>query len=325
MFGEFGPPPAKPLVSRPRAGSTARFDRSIRAATAPAYTEMVALIGRGRGGEMRGALVEGRASPFVGVYDAFSASLAARRFDTLFLSGFGFAASAYGLPDAGFISWSDMVTHIQRIRAIAPVAHLLVDLDDGYGDPVVAANAAMHAEDAGASGIVLEDQERPRKCGHLDGKRVMPLEGYLEKLEAVLDARTDMFVVARTDASDPTEMHRRALAFAATRADAVLVDGLKDIELVRTLAAEIDKPLCFNQIAGGRSPARTLTELGQAGVSIASTARLACSRHRLRWWTSSRGSIVRTACYEGQKLALPGSPTASSCWTRISRYAPRGA
>ncbi len=226
-------------------------------------------MGSGYGERMRRALDADRVLPFIGVYDAFSASLAARRFETLFLSGFGFAASAYGLPDVGFISWTDVVSYVQRVRAIAPTAHLLVDLDDGYGDPVVAAHAAIHVEDAGGSGIVLEDQQRPKKCGHLEGKHVMPLDLYLDKLHHVLDARRDLFVVARTDASDPEDMLRRAHAFAATGADAVLVDGLKDLDLARDLAAAIDKPLCFNQIAGGRSAPRTLTELGDAGVRIA--------------------------------------------------------
>ena len=116
---------------------------------------------------------------------------------------------------------------------------------------------------------MLEDQERPRKCGHLNGKRVMPLAGYLEKLHYVLDARRDLFVVARTDAADPDEMVRRAHAFAATGADAVLVDGLKDLDLARELAAEIGKPLCFNQIAGGKSSPRSMTELRNAGIRIA--------------------------------------------------------
>jgi 2-methylisocitrate lyase-like PEP mutase family enzyme len=218
---------------------------------------------------MRRALDADRVLPFIGVYDTFSASLAARRFETLFLSGFGFAASTYGLPDVGFISWTDVVCYVQRVRAVAPTAHLLVDIDDGYGDPVVAAHAAMHVEEAGGSGIVLEDQERPRRCGHLEGKRVLPLDLYLDKLHHVLDARHDLFVVARTDATDPDDMLRRAHAFAATGADAVLVDGLKDLDLARDLAAAIDKPLCFNQIAGGRSAQRTLTELDGAGVRIA--------------------------------------------------------
>lgn len=223
----------------------------------------------GHGDALRSALDERRVLPFVGVYDVLSASLAARRFDTLFLSGFGFAASSYGLPDVGFISWTDMVSYVQRVRSVAPGAHLLVDLDDGYGDPVVAAHAALHVEAAGASGIVLEDQERPRKCGHLDGKQVMALDGYMEKLERVLAVRRDIFVVARTDASSADEMYRRARAFGGSGADAVLIDGLKDLDLVRELADELPVPLCFNQMAGGRSRPMTLSELHDGGVRIA--------------------------------------------------------
>ncbi len=255
-------------------GSDAMHPRVVRTdGIAPRATsdtvEQVTLGRSGYGEALRGALRDRTPLLFVGVYDAFSAALAARRFDSLFLSGFGFAASAYGLPDVGFVSWTDMVTYVRRVRAVAPDAHLLVDLDDGYGDPVVAAHAAMQVEAAGASGIILEDQLRPRKCGHLDGKHVLPLDEYLEKLERVLASRSDLFVVARTDADDQDEMAGRAHAFAAAGADAVLVDGLKDLTLVRELARELETPLCFNQIAGGRSAPRTLTELREVGVRLA--------------------------------------------------------
>lgn len=225
--------------------------------------------GRNHGDELRRALEARPLLPFIGAYDAFSASLVSRSFDTIFLSGLGFAASAYGLPDVGFISWTDMVTYVQRVRAVAPEAHVLVDLDDGYGDPVVAAHAAMHVEEAGASGIVLEDQERPRKCGHLDGKRVLSLDSYLDKLHHVLDARRDLFVVARTDTTIQDDMFHRAKAFAQAGADAVLIDGLKDLELVEQLAREIDAPLCFNQIAGGRSRPLSFSEMSRAGIRLA--------------------------------------------------------
>lgn len=221
------------------------------------------------GASLRTALRKEQVLPFVGVYDVYSASLAARRFDALFLSGFGFSASTYGLPDAGFISASDMIAYVGRVRVVAPAAHLLVDLDDGYGDPVVAAHTALLAEAAGASGIVLEDQARPKRCGHLPGKQVVPLDDYLAKLDRVLSARDDLFVVARTDASAEDEMLRRARAFAAAGADAVLVDGLEELALVRRLADELPVPLCFNQIAGGRSRPYSAAELQDAGVRLA--------------------------------------------------------
>jgi 2-methylisocitrate lyase-like PEP mutase family enzyme len=137
-------------------------------------------------------------TPFIGVYDVFSASLAARQFDALFVSGFGFAASHYGLPDIGFISWPEILNFVQRIRSIVPGHHLLVDIDDGYCDTEVACHVARSLEKLGASGIVLEDQARPRSCGHTDGKQILPLENYLAKLKSVLTARRDLFVVART-------------------------------------------------------------------------------------------------------------------------------
>ncbi len=220
------------------------------------------------GRRLREDLLRRPTLPFIGVYDAYSASLATRQFDTLFLSGFSFSASYYGLPDEGFIAWPDMVACAQRIRVVAPAAHLLVDMDDGYGDSGVASHAAAMLESAGASGIVLEDQLRPKKCGHLDGKQVMDLEGYVQKLERVLATRRELVVIARTDAADPAERLRRARAFDRTAADAILIDGIADMEFVRQVRGEVRKPLAFNQIAGGKSPARSWTELREAGVSI---------------------------------------------------------
>jgi 2-methylisocitrate lyase-like PEP mutase family enzyme len=218
---------------------------------------------------MREAIREADMTPFVGVYDVFSATLAARHYEALFLSGFGFAASFYGLPDIGFISWTDIVSYLQRIRTVLPAHHLLVDIDDGYTDPEVACHVVSVLEASGASGVVLEDQKRPRRCGHFDGKQIMELEEYLAKLRAVLETRRDLFVIARTDSSDPEEMRRRVIAFSEAGADAILVDGLTSLEMVRQLSAETERPFCFNQIAGGKSPECTLTELREAGVKIA--------------------------------------------------------
>jgi 2-methylisocitrate lyase-like PEP mutase family enzyme len=217
---------------------------------------------------LRERIVAGETIPFIGVYDVFSASLAARHYDTLFVSGFSFAASHYGLPDIGFIAWSDLVEFVHRVRALLPQAHLLVDIDDGYGDPDVACHVVSLLERAGASGVVLEDQERPRRCGHLDGKRILPLDSFLPKLRGVLDTRREMVVVARTDASEPGEILTRAKAFEEAGADAILVDGATNVELVRALRTEVTRPLAFNQIAGGKSRPASLWELAAAGVSL---------------------------------------------------------
>lgn len=221
------------------------------------------------GDRLRTALASRAPLPVMGVYDAYSAALVARHFDGLFLSGFSFAAAFYGLPDEGFITWTDLAAAVQRVRSVAPASHLLVDMDDGYGDPVVAAHAAATFEEHGASGIVLEDQLRPKKCGHLDGKQLLELEGYLEKLGQVLAARRTLVVVARTDAAEPAERLRRARAFDQTECDAILVDGLgADMDFLPVLRAAVKKPLVFNQIAGGKAPPRCWSDLRRVGFSL---------------------------------------------------------
>lgn len=218
---------------------------------------------------LKDAIAESSTTPLIGVFDMLSASLAAKHYDGMFVSGFGFAASHYGLPDIGFIAWPDIVAFVQRLRLAFPGQHLLVDIDDGYVDPETACHVVRQLEACGASGVILEDQQRPRRCGHVDGKQVLPLPEYLEKLQMVLDSRTDLVVVARTDATDEAEILRRAEAFAATDADVVLVDGVRSVEWIRKVKGVIgDKPLLFNQIAGGRSPRLSLSELTEFGVDL---------------------------------------------------------
>ncbi|MFK0153329.1 oxaloacetate decarboxylase [Streptomyces sp. NPDC090499] len=209
-------------------------------------------------------------TPLIGVYDMYSASIAAKHYDGMFVSGFGFAASYYGLPDIGFIAWPDMVAFVQRLRGAFPHHHLLVDIDDGYVDPEVACHVVEGLERIGASGVILEDQKRPRRCGHADGKQVLPLEEYLDKLEKVLETRNDLVVVARTDATDEHDILHRAERLAATDADVILVDGVRSEEWIRRIRKVVgDKPLLFNQIAGGKSPRLSLTELDELGVDVA--------------------------------------------------------
>ncbi|MFI6977704.1 oxaloacetate decarboxylase [Embleya sp. NPDC050154] len=222
------------------------------------------------GSALRDDLAGTRTTPLVGIHDMYSASLAASHFDGFFVSGFGFAASYYGLPDIGFIAWPDMVAFVERLRLAFPRQHLLVDIDDGYGDPEVACHVVRRLDRAGASGVILEDQARPRRCGHADGKLLLPLDDYLDKLTRVLDCRGDLVVVARTDATEPDDILRRAKALAKTDADVVLVDGVRSVEWIRRIRAAVaDKPLLFNQIAGGKSPRLSLTELADLGVDAA--------------------------------------------------------
>jgi 2-methylisocitrate lyase-like PEP mutase family enzyme len=223
----------------------------------------------GYGEALRRAVLSEGVTPLVGVFDMLSASLTARHYDGMFVSGLGFAASYYGLPDIGFIAWPDMVAFAQRLRLAFPRHHLLVDIDDGYADPEVACHVVRTLELFGASGVILEDQRRPRRCGHMEGKQILPLEEYLEKLDMVLRARTDLVVVARTDATGEDEILRRAAALADTDADVVLVDGIPDVATIRRVRGVLgDKPMLFNQIAGGKSPVLSLTQARALGIDV---------------------------------------------------------
>jgi 2-methylisocitrate lyase-like PEP mutase family enzyme len=228
-------------------------------------------------------IAAGQTVPFIRVYDAFSASVAARQFDGLFVSGFGFAGSYYGLPDIGFIAWPDILAFVQRLRGILPTHHLLVDIDDGYCDTEIACHVVSALDSLGAFGVVIEDQKRPRKCGHFEGKKILELDEYLDKLRRVLEVRGNLFVVARTDSTDPADILRRVKAFAEAGADAILVDGLRDLETLKMVKAEAGRPLVFNQIAGGKSPTCNLSQLREFGVSVViySTPCLFAAQHAM--------------------------------------------
>ena len=217
---------------------------------------------------LKDEITKGIFLPFIGVYDVFSASVAARHFNGLFLSGFSFAASFYGLPDIGFISWSDLVAFAQRMRTVLPTHHLLIDIDDGFGDSEIAAHVVSILEASGASGVIIEDQKRPRRCGHFPGKQLLELDEYLLKLTRVLATRQDLVVIARTDATDPEDRVRRIQAFSDCGADAILVEALPNLEVLKEVPDSGTCPLMVNQLAGGTSPSWSFTDLQKAGVSL---------------------------------------------------------
>src|SRR6266480_267539 len=181
-------------------------------------------------------------APFLGIFDAFSASIAAKHSPNLFYSGFGFAASFYGLPDIGYIAWNDMVQAAWRIRQILPDHKLLVDIDDGYVDDAVACHVTKQLENMGVAMVMLEDQAKPRRCGHYEGKILLPLEQYMEKLTKVLEQRKEICVLARTDATGD-EIFRRVKVISETNADVILVDGIRSLDMIREVRKITEKPI----------------------------------------------------------------------------------
>ncbi len=227
------------------------------------------LYGHSAGDAFRDRLATRRILPLIGIYDVFSAQLAAKRFEGVFCSGFGYAASQYGLPDIGYVNWHDIMDFATRVRQVLPATHILVDVDDGFGEEPIAANTVKNLEMNGVSAVMMEDQKRPRRCGHFEGKQVLGMEQYLVKLKAVLAARKRLFVIARTDATDWNDGMKRAVLYAKAGADAVMVEAVHDLKYVEEVAQAVKVPLMVNQIHGGKSPNWTLQEMEAAGVAIA--------------------------------------------------------
>ena len=226
------------------------------------------LYGSAAGNAFRKRVATGKIVQFVGVYDVFSALVAAQRFDSVFLSGFGFAASQYGLPDIGYANWHDTQDYATRVRTVLPETHILVDIDDGYGEEPIVANTVKNLEACGVSAVQFEDQKRPRRCGHFQGKQILSADQYLLKLKAALGVRASLFVIARTDATDIKDGIRRAIRYAEAGADGVMVEAIHSLDSVAELVKAVGKPVMVNQLHGGKSPNWTVQQLEDAGVSI---------------------------------------------------------
>jgi 2-methylisocitrate lyase-like PEP mutase family enzyme len=226
------------------------------------------LLGCAAGEVFRERIRSGKILPLCGIFDAFSALVAAKRFEGVFCSGFGFAASQYGLPDIGYVNWRDMHDFASRIRHVLPNTHLLVDVDDGFGEEVISANTISQLEATGVSAVMIEDQKRPRRCGHFEGKQVLPSGQFSLKLKSVLAARRSLFVIARTDATDTEDGLRRAIKYVEDGADGVMVEAVHDLEFVSKVVKQTQAPVMVNQLHGGKSPNWTLQEMQEIGVSV---------------------------------------------------------
>jgi methylisocitrate lyase len=125
-----------------------------------------------------------------GAYDALSARLAERAgFAAMFTTGFGFSAAALGMPDFGLLTMSETMDRVRHVVSAVSVP-VVADMDTGYGNPLNVQRTVREVIQAGAGGIILEDQEWPKKCGHFEGKRVIAAEDHAAKLRAAIDART---------------------------------------------------------------------------------------------------------------------------------------
>jgi methylisocitrate lyase len=208
-----------------------------------------------------------------GVYDALGAKIAQKvGFEAMFQTGYGTSASLFGMPDYGFIGATETVDNARRIcRAVS--VPVIVDSDTGYGNALSVWKIVKELESAGASGIFLEDQRWPKRCGHMQGKEVIPQEEYTEKLSAAIDAREnkDFIIVARTDARATEgldEAIERGKQNKKTGADAVFVEAPRSIEEMKKIGKEINAPLVANMIEGGATPLSSAETLNKMGFKI---------------------------------------------------------
>jgi methylisocitrate lyase len=208
-----------------------------------------------------------------GVYDAIGARIAQKvGFEAMFQTGYGTSATLLGMPDYGFIGSTETVENARRICQAVSVP-VIVDADTGYGNPLSVWKLVRELEAAGASGIFLEDQKWPKRCGHMTGKEVITKEEYAEKLRAALDARKnkDFIIVARTDARAPEGLDsaiERGLEYKKNGADAIFVEAPKSIAEMKKIGQSINAPLVANMIEGGATPLLSATKLHEMGFKL---------------------------------------------------------
>jgi len=208
-----------------------------------------------------------------GVFDAIGAKIAEQvGFNAMFQTGYGTSATLFGMPDYGFIGSAETVDNAKRICRTVSVP-VIVDADTGYGNALSVWKLVKELEAAGASGIFLEDQRWPKRCGHMQGKEVVSQEEYAEKLGAALDARTskNFIIVARTDARATEGLDKaieRGLYNKKIGADAIFVEAPKSIAEMKKIGKSINAPLVANMIEGGATPISSAQSLYKMGYKI---------------------------------------------------------
>jgi len=220
-------------------------------------------------------LLQDKSKPLVipGVYDAIGAKIAEKvGFEAMFQTGYGTSATLFGMPDYGFIGSTETVDNARRIcRAVS--VPVIVDADTGYGNALSVWKLVSELENAGASGIFLEDQRWPKRCGHMQGKEVVSKEEYTEKLQAALDARSNknFIIVARTDARATEGLDKaieRGLYYKKVGADVIFVEAPKTIQEMKKIGSTINAPLVANMIEGGATPISSQINLFEMGFKI---------------------------------------------------------
>ena len=204
-----------------------------------------------------------------GAHDGLSAILARRAgFAALYLSGAALSASM-ALPDLGLITLEDVARRAREVVRASGLP-LIVDCDTGFGEALNVMHAVRCLEEAGAACMQLEDQQFPKKCGHLNDKRLIPVDDMCRKIAAARKAATDLVICARTDAGAASldDAIMRANRYAEAGAELIFVEALTSVEQIRRVRVEVKGPLLANMTEFGRTPQLSVAEWRDFGYQV---------------------------------------------------------
>jgi 2-methylisocitrate lyase-like PEP mutase family enzyme len=207
-----------------------------------------------------------------GVPNALAARIVADLgFKALYLTGAGLTNMHLGLPDLGFMDLSQLASHVMAIRSVIDLP-LIADADTGFGNAVNVTHTVRILEQAGASGIQIEDQHSPKRCGHFAGKELIPLPEMLGKIKAAVDSRRqDMVIVARTDACAVEGFEaaiERASRFIEVGADVTFVEAPETVEDLKAVPRRLKVPQMLNLVLGGKTPIIDQAAAREMGFSL---------------------------------------------------------
>ena len=237
---------------------------------------MTARLTRRPGGpaRLRALLDSGQTIVAPGAFDPLSARLVEEAgFPAVYMTGFGTSAALLGRPDVGLLTMTEMADNAARIAACVDVP-VIADADAGYGNPLNVIRTVGAYEGAGVAGIHIEDQVAPKKCGHLEGKLVIPAEEMAEKVRAAVEARTqpEFVIIARTDARAVEGLKRslqRGRMYREAGADVLFIEALtSEAEAEEAVRAFPGVPLLFNWAEGGKTPPISLDRVKELGFRI---------------------------------------------------------
>ena len=208
-----------------------------------------------------------------GAYDCLSAAIIERAgFSAVYMTGAGTSISRVGYPDIGLTTMSEMAANAAAIANTVSVP-VIADADTGYGDVLQVRRTIREYERAGVAGVHIEDQESPKRCGHLDDKRVVAPEEMVRKLHAALDAREDddFTIIARCDALAVTgwdDALRRCEAYVEAGADVLFLEAVQTREQAAYVTSHFDVPVLYNFVETGKSPLLPVAELEKLGFKL---------------------------------------------------------